>query len=77
MFRQELLRGSRDSDNLNAYRCFVDVIVGHQNAHNRRRIDLELPTLSALPKRRTADYEESVVGVTSSGGFTLGGGRRG
>ena len=67
-----LLRGSRDFDDLNAYRRFVDVIVGRQNAHNRRRIDLELPTLSALPKRRTADYEESVVRVTSSGGFSLG-----
>jgi hypothetical protein len=27
--------------------------------------------LTALPKRRTADYEEKIVTVTSSGGFIL------
>ena len=67
-----LLRGSRDFDNLDAYRKFVDVIVGRHNAHNRHRIDLETPKLDKLPVRRTADYEEKTVTVTSSGGFTLG-----
>jgi hypothetical protein len=32
---------------------------------------LERPTLAALPRRRTADYEEKIVVVTSSGGFIL------
>jgi hypothetical protein len=32
---------------------------------------LERASLSPLPKRRTADYEEKTVTVTSSGGFTL------
>jgi hypothetical protein len=32
---------------------------------------LERPHLSDLPGRRTADYEEKTVVVTSSGGFTL------
>ena len=66
-----LLRGARDFDSLEAYRAFVDVIIGRQNANNRKRIDLERSALADLPKRRTADYEEKVVTVTSSGGFIL------
>src|SRR5882724_5534111 len=66
-----LLRGSRDFDDLDAYRRFVDEIVGRRNANNRKRIELERPMLTALPKRRTVDYEEKIVTVTSSGGFIL------
>lgn len=66
-----MLRGSRDFDHLDAYRCFVDEIVGRRNANNRRRIELERPKLAQLPKRRTADHEEKIVTVTSSGGFIL------
>src|ERR1700726_5313780 len=66
-----LLRGSRDFDHLDGYRRFVDEIVGRRNASNRKRIELERATLIALPKRRTADYEEKIVTVTSSGGFLL------
>jgi hypothetical protein len=66
-----LLRGSRGFDDLDAYRRFVDEIVGRQNANNRKQIELERASLSPLPKRRTADYEEKIVTVTSSGGFTL------
>ena len=66
-----LLRGSRDFDDLDAYRRFVDLIIGRQNAHNRKRIELEMPSLGKLPKRRTADFEEKCVTVTRSGGFML------
>jgi transposase InsO family protein len=66
-----LLRGSRDFDDLDSYRRFVDEIVGRQNANNRKRIELERPHLAELPKRRTADFEEKIVTVTSSGGFFL------
>src|SRR5712692_9445329 len=66
-----LLRGSRDFDDLDAYRRFVDELVGRQNADKRKRIELERASLSPLPKRRTADYEEKIVTVTSSGGFML------
>ena len=66
-----LLRGNRDFDDLDAYRRFVDEIVGRRNANNRKRIELERPMLAALPKRRTIDYEEKIVIVTSSGGFIL------
>lgn len=66
-----LLRGTRDFDALDACRRFVDEIIGRQNAHNRKRIELERPHLAGLPMRRTADFEEKVVTVTSSGGFIL------
>ena len=66
-----LLRGSRDFDDLDAYRRFLDEVVGQRNARNRKRIELERPALNDLPKRRTADFEEKVVTVSSSGGFVL------
>src|SRR5271154_5424112 len=66
-----LLRASRDFEHLDGYRRFVDEIVGRRNANNRKRIELERPMLIPLPRRRTADYEEKIVTVTSSGGFIL------
>jgi len=53
-----LLRGSRDFDTLEAYRRFVDEVVGRRNARNRKRLDLERPALQALPAHRTTDYEQ-------------------
>jgi hypothetical protein len=66
-----LLRASRDFGDLEAYRAFVDEVVGRRNANNRKRIALERPALVALPQRRTADFEEKLIAVTSSGGFIL------
>src|SRR5262249_4338017 len=66
-----LLRGSRDFEDLAAYRRFIDEIVGRNNAKNRKRLELERPLLQELPERRTSDYEETRVWVTSSGGFVL------
>lgn len=66
-----LLRATRDFTDLDAYRAFVDEIVGRRNAYNRKRIELERATLTPLPDRRTADFEEKVIPVTSSGGFIL------
>ena len=66
-----LMRGSRAFDDLPAYRRFIDEIVGRINARNAKRIDIERAELAALPDRRTADYEEMSVRVTSSGGFLL------
>jgi hypothetical protein len=65
------LRGSRDFEDLAAYRRFIDEIVGRNNAKNRKRLELERPALKQLPERRTSDYEETRVVVTSSGGFLL------
>ena len=66
-----LLRGSRDFTDLAAYRRFIDELVGRRNARNRKRIEIERAELGDLPERRTADYEEGRVIVTSRGGFTL------
>jgi hypothetical protein len=66
-----LLRASRDFADLAAYRRFVDEVVGRRNARNRKRIEIERAALKPLPERRTTDYEEARVLVTSSGGFIL------
>jgi len=66
-----LLRGSRDFADLAAYRRFIDEVVGRRNARNRKRIEIERAALKPLPDRRTTDYEEARVLVTSSGGFIL------
>jgi transposase InsO family protein len=66
-----LLRGTRDFADLDAYRRFVDEIVGRRNASNGKRLDLERPALQSLPARRTTDYEETIVTVTSTSGFIL------
>src|SRR5246500_4931906 len=50
-----LLRGSRDFDSLDAYRRFIDEIVGRRNTRLNKRLDLERPALQALPARRTTD----------------------
>ena len=66
-----LMRGASDFDDLAAYRRFVDEIVSRCNARNSKRIDIERAELQELPVRRTTDYEEITVRVTSSGGFRL------
>jgi len=66
-----LLRGSRNFSDLAAYRRFIDETVGRRNARNRKRIEAERDALKKLPERRTTDYEEAIVQVTSSGGFDL------
>ena len=66
-----LMRGSRDFEDLDAYRRFIDEVVGRINARNAKRIDVERASLRPLPVRRTTDHEEITVRVTSSGGFLL------
>jgi len=72
-----LLRASRDFDDLPAWRRFVDETLGsspragRRNARNAKRIDQERTELKNLPARKTADYEEAHVDVTTSSAFTL------
>jgi len=66
-----LMRGLRDFEDLACYRRCIDEIVSRINARNARRVDVERAVLQPLPQRRTADFEEVPVIVTSSGGFTL------
>lgn len=66
-----LLRGSRDFDTLEAYRRFLAEIVGRRNARLKQRLAVERPALQPLPARRTTDYEEAIVTVTTTSGFIL------
>jgi hypothetical protein len=66
-----LMRGIADFDDLPSYRRFIDEIVSRKNAHHAKRIAAERPALQLLPGQRTCDHEETIVTVTSSGGFTL------
>ncbi|MDQ2818251.1 MAG: IS21 family transposase [Candidatus Eremiobacteraeota bacterium] len=66
-----LMRGTGDFDTLANYRRFIDEITSRKNAHHAKRIETERPALQPLPGQRTCDHEETVVTVTSSGGFTL------
>ena len=65
------LRGSTDFPDLDAYRGFLAEVVGRANAHRAKPIEAERAVLQALPPRRTTDYEEISVRVTSSSGFIL------
>jgi hypothetical protein len=66
-----LLRGARDFTDLRSYQGFIDEVISRKNARNARRIDAERARLRSLPEIRTCDYEETLVYVTSAGGFTL------
>ena len=66
-----LMRGTSNFDGLTSYRRFIDEIVSRKNARHAKRIDAERATLQRLPGQRTIDYEETIVTVTSSGGFAL------
>ena len=66
-----LLRGSRDFETLDAYRAFVAQVASRRNARSRARIDAERAVLGPLPKRRTDGFEETLVRVTRTGGFSL------
>ncbi|MDW5318395.1 IS21 family transposase [Rhizobium sp. PL01] len=66
-----LMRGSNDFDDLDAYRSFIDEIVSRRNALKGKRTDVERAHLQRLPERRTTDFEEIVLRVSRTGGFTL------
>ena len=66
-----LMRGANDFDDLAVYRRFIDEMTSRQNARHAKRIEAERPALQLLPGHRTCDYEDTIVTVTSSGGFTL------
>jgi len=66
-----LMRSSSAFDDLAGYRRFVDEVVAAKNRRNAARIDAERSHLQLLPDRRTSDYEETIVTVTSTSSFTL------
>jgi hypothetical protein len=66
-----LLRATAAFPDLGAYRAFLDELVGRRNARNGKRIDSERAALRPLPPRRSCDYEEVTVRVTSASGFRV------
>ncbi len=66
-----MLRGSSDFVSLEEYQAFVEGIVGKINQGCRTRFEQERPLLQALPKRRTHDYAEHSVLISSSSSFDL------
>ncbi len=69
--QQLKIRGSADFDCIEDYQQFVEAIVKKINQKCKSRFEQERPTLKALPKRRTHDFSEQYVKVTSSSTITL------
>lgn len=65
------LRGNWDFASLEEYQGFVDGVVSKINRRCRSRFQEEQVLLQSLPKRRTQDYAEHRVVVTSSSTFDL------
>lgn len=66
-----LLRGSNDFVSLEDYQAFIDGVVSKINRQHKTRWQEELQHLQPLPKRRTHDYAEHRVLISSSSTFTL------
>jgi hypothetical protein len=61
-----LLRGSHDFDSLEAYRTWLDELVRRFNRRCGEALAIERAALQALPRRRTTDFTEQVVSVTTA-----------
>lgn len=66
-----LMRGSSDFDDVASYRQFIAELVARRNTRLGAQIDAEREHLKPLPGQRSDDFEDTLVTVTSSGGFTL------
>ena len=64
--QQLLLRGSRDFMSLADYEEFINLIVAKINRQCKTRFDEEKPYLKTLPSRRTNDFSELHIKVSSS-----------
>jgi hypothetical protein len=65
------LRGSRRFDDRAGYEAFVEQIVQRFNARVTKRSSVERALLKALPRRRTAEYEELPARVSKYAIFTV------
>ena len=61
-----LLRGSADFASVDAYRAWIDGIVRRFNRRCHEALEVERAQLGDLPQRRTTDFTEQVVPVTTS-----------
>jgi transposase InsO family protein len=60
-----LLRGSSDFESIDAYRQWLDGLVRRFNRRCGDALEVERPCLQDLPARRTTDFTEQVVRVTT------------
>lgn len=61
-----MLRGNHDFDSLQAYQGLIDALIAKYNRQCESRFKEEQGLLNPLPKRRTHDYAELYLIVTSS-----------
>lgn len=61
-----MLRGSRDFDSIDEYKTFIREIFVRQNKRVAKEFAEEVAALRPLPERRTANYVEERVRVTTS-----------
>jgi transposase InsO family protein len=61
-----LLRGSVEFESVDAYRVWLDGIVRRFNRRCHEALEVERAQLGELPPRRTTDFTEQVVPVTTS-----------
>ena len=61
-----LLRESSDFDSIDAYRQWLDRLIRRFNRRCADALAIERPALQELPQRRTTDYTEQVVTVTTN-----------
>ena len=67
----QLLRGSRDFEDVEAWRRFVARVIARHNAQRREQVDLERAGLLPLPAKPNCDYDAARIHVTSSGRFVF------
>lgn len=67
-----MLRGSRDFDDLDAYRGFIGEMFAGHNARRRMAIEHERGFLQMLPSLPAATWTSAVARITCHGGFTHG-----
>ena len=61
-----MLRGSKEFDSIDDYKAFVREMFASQNKRIAKEFAEELSALKILPERRTIDYSEERVHVTTS-----------
>ncbi len=61
-----LIRNCVDFESVSDYQQWIDTIVSDINIRNHDKVAEERKYLSALPLRRTVDYAEQVVGVSTT-----------
>jgi len=66
-----MLRGSRDFDSLDMYRTFIREVITKRNKRIEKVFMEERAFLKSLPERKTSDYAEERIRVTSSSTITV------